>query len=459
MTPLYDAALAQRRDVSGGAPELAEDLVGLLAEERGVVPYAERLPRDGSRPADGGERASVRVDRLVDDLARPDVGVVEDVLGPVGRAYRDVVVERERHPLVPRARVEDLLDLGRELGPACVAEVDRVRLVDLSGQVRPSDRGAEVAPELRLDSGQHHELAVLGLVVVVLRAVRVADARDRGHVGDAAGVPPGDVLGAPQRDGRVRAGRVDERSLAGAAALLERGHRGERSVQGAHDRGAERSLEDRRGIGRLPDEPVLAHLQVQGAALRHHHVPVHRDLRVGPSGPEPAALQVDDVRLDLPLRLVADAEPLAGRAGEAVDKDVGRAQQLPEQLAPLVPAQVDGDAALVAVVQQVVGAVLRGDDAADIPDVIAGLRVLDLDDVSAEVTEQPAGVPALHQDCALQHPYPAEEADHPHPLLTAYQPGTTNVAQPRMWTCPVWRTALSSRSTCRPPASSRLATT
>src|SRR5258706_6174425 len=103
---LYDAALAEHRDVGRGPPELAEDLVGLLPEQRGVVPDPERLPRHRGRPADRGEGAGVRVHRLVDDLARPDVRVIEDVLGLVGRAHRDVMGEREIHPLVHRARVE-----------------------------------------------------------------------------------------------------------------------------------------------------------------------------------------------------------------------------------------------------------------------------------------------------------------------------------------------------------------
>ena len=80
---------------------------------------------------------------------------------------------------------------------------------------------------------------------------------------------------------------------------------------------------------------------------------------------------MDDVGLDDPLVGVADAEAV-DRAGHVpVDEHVGRSQQVPEDVPTLGPAQVERHAALVLVHLQVGRAVVRGDLAEHVAQVVA----------------------------------------------------------------------------------------
>ena len=67
---------------------------------------------------------------LVDDLARTEVRIVDQVSQRIGGAHGDVVLERYGDPLLQGAGVEDLLDLAawRELGAGEVDELGRVLL-------------------------------------------------------------------------------------------------------------------------------------------------------------------------------------------------------------------------------------------------------------------------------------------------------------------------------------------
>ncbi len=108
-------------------------------------------------------------------------------------------------------------------------------------------------------------------------------------------------------------------------------------------------------------------------------------------------LAVDDVGLRRLLLGVADPELRTGVAGEAVDEHVRGGQQLVEERAALVPAQVEGDAALVLVDLDVRGAVLRGDLAEEAAQVVPHAGRLNLDHVGAEVGEQGAQGVAVEQ--------------------------------------------------------------
>jgi hypothetical protein len=139
---------------------------------------------------------------------------------------------------------------------------------------------------------------------------------------------------------------------------------------------------------------------------------VHRDLAVLPAGAEAVGLAVDNAGLDRALGRIADAQLLARVAREAVDEDVRRRQQVIENGAPRIRPQVEFDAALVPVAQQVKHAVLRGDAVTELPQVITGARSLDLDHVGPEVTEKAAGLVTGRQYRAFQDPHATKQVHH-----------------------------------------------
>src|SRR5215208_6186515 len=134
-------------------------------------------------------------------------------------------------------------------------------------------------------------------------------------------------------------------------------------------------------------QAVVADRSRMGSGKRVHHLTVRRDGGVRTGSAVAGVLAVDDVGLASSLRLEADAQLLAGVGGVAVDEHVGRGEQPPEDLASRVRAQVEPDAALVAVDLDMGGAVTRHDLAEEVAKVVPHRWTFDLDHVGAEVTE------------------------------------------------------------------------
>src|SRR5207245_1804729 len=107
---------------------------------------------------------------------------------------------------------------------------------------------------------------------------------------------------------------------------------------------------------------------------------------IGAGGAVPAAEGVDQARVDRAQVVVAEAEPLHHAGPEVVHQNVGLAGEPIDRLTTERRADVDRDAALVAI-----QAPEHGTLAARVFHVhageIAGARPLDLDDVGAEVAQ------------------------------------------------------------------------
>src|SRR5271155_4623029 len=234
--------------------------------------------------------------------------------------------------------MEDLLNFRGKGHAASTAEIHRKALiVDHPCQLRSFNRCAKVPPEFRLNGGEDHELAIFGLIKVVFRTVGVSDIGDGGARCryDAVAVPAQHVITRPKRNGRVGTRRVDKGALSGLVATMERGHGSQRRIQRTYDRRAECALKDRRGIGFLSHEAIVAFFELQRTTLRHHHITMHGNFGVGTAGSETTALAVNDVWLHLALLLEADPEPRAGRTCKSIDEDVRRLEQLEEDFAAL----------------------------------------------------------------------------------------------------------------------------
>src|SRR5207249_6677234 len=125
---------------------------------------------------------------------------------------------------------------------------------------------------------------------------------------------------------------------------------------------------------------------------------LHERLVAGALGARARAAEGRDGAVDEPRvfprqRLVAEAELLHRPRAEVLDQDVGRRGEAPHEGDAVRLLEIDGDAALVAVVDEVAGGLavlVRGPRARFVTDA----RVLDLDHVGAEVSEQRAAVGA-----------------------------------------------------------------
>ena len=103
-------------------------------------------------------------------------------------------------------------------------------------------------------------------------------------------------------------------------------------------------------------------------------------------------------------------------------------EQLPEQLAALVGAHVERDAALVAIHLQMRRALVGHDLAEHVAEVVAAPGRLDLDHVGAEVAELLADDVAVEQHRHLEHPNPVEQTTHRHRAcqISSDPPSTCN---------------------------------
>src|SRR6185295_8344009 len=108
---------------------------------------------------------------------------------------------------------------------------------------------------------------------------------------------------------------------------------------------------------------------------------------VRPGRTEALDREVDQPRIDLAKRLVAEAESFESAERVVLAEDVDLLHQLAEDLAAVVALQIERDAALVRVEQQEVvriDALLLGQQP---PTLLAHLRRFDFDDVRAEPGE------------------------------------------------------------------------
>ena len=187
----------------------------------------------------------------------------------------------------------------------------RVRMLELLlDQVGPVDALAPVLPELRLERAERDPAAVLGLVGEVAEdAARQLDLAAAGHVLLA------EVARHDHRQPRQRAvghRDVDELPLARALALVQRGEDSDRRHQAA-------AAEVRDLAGRLDRRAVRGARSDRAGRSAPGSWCRARSARV--SGPVLAVARdraVDEPRVALAQRLVADAEPVhARRAGSS----------------------------------------------------------------------------------------------------------------------------------------------
>ncbi len=128
--------------------------------------------------------------------------------------------------------------------------------------------------------------------------------------------------------------------------------------------------------------------QARHAGERLGHRIVSRPLGIGPGLAESADVAADQPRVHRLQAVVRITEAIEHAGTEVADEHVGAADQRVEGAPAERRAQIDREAALVAVVAAEMRAV---EAAAEAAEGVAAVRVLDLDDVGAEVGEHHPG--------------------------------------------------------------------
>ena len=118
---------------------------------------------------------------------------------------------------------------------------------------------------------------------------------------------------------------------------------------------------------------------------------------------EPGDAGIHQPGIDLRQRLVAQTQAVHDAGPEVLRHDVRRLRHAPEHRLALVRAQVQGDAALVAVQRQEAAGDVVGQARTHAPRVVAGAGPLDLDDVGAHVGQQHGAHGAGHDLRQVQH--------------------------------------------------------
>ena len=255
--------------------------------------------------------------------------------------------------------------------------------------------------------GAHHDVAVRGLVA----AGRHVERRRR-----AVGEHPFHQLGALVGGRRLHQAGIDVAALAVAQLAHQRRRQRLEGVEAGRDVDRDHALPPRRAVGQ---------------AVHHHHAaegldqPVDgRPLAVGPGLAEARHRAVDDLGIDLPGVLVAEAQPRDDARPEALDDDVGLGHQLVHDGLAVGRLEVERDRALAAVEGDGMGAVIALELAQRAAPV--ALRRLDLDDVGAVQRQQHRGMRPGH---ALR------EVEHGDAVVRAFDhepapPGRLNVRLP-----------------------------
>ncbi len=261
--------------------------------------------------------------------------------------------------------------MGHPVGVAGEARV--------GGQLRHAEAAAE-RRELAVVADGDHQRLVLGPEHLVRRNGRVPVAQDARHpVGQ--GVPGGLVDQARQQGGEQI--DLDALPLAGRVPVPQRGQHTDRRVQPG-----EHVHQRHSGLHRLPGRrPGDAHQSAHG--LDQQVVPGQRGPRPGAEAGDRA---VDDPGVPGPHVLVAEPVLPQRPRPEVLEQHIGAARQFTGATPVVRVAQIERDGALVAVDGEEVGGLAVRVRRTPGAGVVAALRVLDLDDVRAQVGQEHGGV-------------------------------------------------------------------
>src|SRR4029077_91918 len=364
-------------DLGGGVAEVGEDGVGVLAAKGGRAADAGGHAGEVERGADDRDLAELGVRHPLHDAAFGGLRVVHHLVHGFDRSGRHIGLLQalEQGLAVERADrgLEDALQLRAIGHPPLVLLEARV-----GGQVAEPEHLGELLPEAVVGRRDEDPLPVAALEVAIRRERRVArPERARRRAGEqiALGVEGEQAhRGLEQR-------AVDPLAQSGALPLDDRVGDAERA-QDAGGQVEERDAGPHRLATRLAGD---GHDAAEGL----HQRLVARAVLARAGAPERGDRAVDEPPVDLRQHVLAEPEGLHGAGAEVLDDHVRVLHQPLDHLDGLRRLQVERDAALVPIEEQVRGGLpvlVRRPGAR----LVAGPGVLHLHDVRAQVGEQRA---------------------------------------------------------------------
>src|SRR6267142_2480706 len=374
--------LAECRDVGVRVADLAQDILGVLAERGRGGGQHGRCQRHLHRIAERLHPAGLRVRQLLHHAARAHVGIGERLRHAVDRAGRHAGRLARGEPVSARLARGDRLDQRLQLRAMPQAQPDAGE-ARVAHEVTEAEQRAEAREEVVV-GGADGEVAVAGAEGLVGRVEPVRGAEAARHL---AGEP---VLRRFPR-GERQAG-LEQRGVHALAAAghAPRAHRAEDADEREEPRA---EIRDRHA-----DLHRRAALAAGGAhdaahALRDQVIAAARGVRA--RLPVAGDRAVDQPRVERRQRLVVHAEARGDAGPVVLDEDVGGRHQLLQDGDALGALEVEYEAALVAVD----GQEGRRDTGRGLEIHRAGRLApgrLDLDDVGAHVGEEHRAEGARH---------------------------------------------------------------
>ena len=381
----------------GGEAHFRQDLIGVLADRRRVAADGGGGPGEAEAWLHGAVVAlAFDVPGLEQGLA--ELGIVDDVLDPVGDHHRDRVLGADLHPVGGGARRRGLGHHGvvdGDLGARTLGAPEALAVVGALHATQGEKLGGLVAV-----GGVEHQPAVGGLH-------RLAMGRERGGGSEfAQGRDPGlavEVFGHDEAGEGLQHRHGDVLALARGLLMPQRGQGGDDREQAAGLVGDPRRQGPKIGARRGERG------QTVGAAAGLDQVVERLQAGVRTLGGVAHGLDIDDVRLDRCHRVIAEAQPPDGVGAHVVDEDVGGGDQLAQGAAAGLVLQIEGDRALVAV-ERDEGRThrLRAGGLA-VALAVPG-RLLDLDHIGAEIAQGLGAVGAEDELGEIHHADAVERA-------------------------------------------------
>ena len=332
------------------------------------------------------------------------LGIAEHIGQVVNRAGRHIKPLQVGDPVLGRPGQKVLLQQGNQGSPvfhpdAVIGELRPVL------QIRPLNGLAEPFPQPFRADGHIQIFAVLPHKSLV---------RHQGGMGRAQplrrAVVGKIVAGLIGQPGHLRVQHRDVNVLALAAGLIpvvEGGHNGKGGPHSGADVGNGHAHLLRLAAGFAGN----AHQ----AADALHNLIVSRAALVRPVLPEAGNGAVDDARIDDLDGGVAEAEAGHYAGSKVFHDDIGLGGQLQENIPGLVLLEVEGQAALVAVDGQEVGAFRADKGRPPVAGIVAAARQFNLEDVGAIVAQHQGTERAGQGPGQIQHAHPLQRFHSRHP--------------------------------------------
>ena len=332
------------------------------------------------------------------------VAIFDHFVDGIDRPRRHIARQQAFDPAVARVLAKaggDQRDQGAAVrNPLGVGGKARV-----IGPGRPRKRNAKRRPELVVGYRDVEIAPVFGHERAIRHDLRVQIFGRAAHR-HLAGVEINCRQLTQERERAIHQRHIDLLAAAGRGARDDRHQDAERGVGAGREINQIHPRPQRRA-------PGLSGHALQAADARNEQV-VARPRAIAAAGIKRRHRAIDQARVETPQRRVVQPEALHHTGAEIFDHHVHRAHQLAHRLFARSIFKIERDAALVAVHAQKKHALAAQKRRAERAQLVAAMRLFDLDDVGAKVTQQHGAVGSGHHPREVEHTDTRERASVAH---------------------------------------------